>query len=177
MTLIDIYLASPYSHPDPAIREQRYEQACEAAAALMRQGWTVFSPIAHSHNLVKYGLPSDWSFWKRMDSEFIQHCKMLVILALPGWDESEGVQCETKLAQELNIPIRIAPLKSLLDGELKSVADRVAALMNMSIEETQRYIDEARKLGWVIELDEDGMVVMRKEFGTTTEEQAPCKTH
>jgi len=33
-----IYLASPYSHPDPAMRELRYKQACEVAALLMRDG-------------------------------------------------------------------------------------------------------------------------------------------
>ncbi len=33
-----IYLASPDSHPDPDVREQRFQAACAAAAALMRAG-------------------------------------------------------------------------------------------------------------------------------------------
>lgn len=44
-----IYLASPYSHPDPAVEELRFEAACEAACKLMQQGHHVFSPIAHTH--------------------------------------------------------------------------------------------------------------------------------
>ncbi|GIW55540.1 MAG: hypothetical protein KatS3mg082_1944 [Nitrospiraceae bacterium] len=33
-----IYLASPYSHPDPAVREERFHAACRAAAALLLAG-------------------------------------------------------------------------------------------------------------------------------------------
>jgi hypothetical protein len=58
-----IYLCSPYTHPDPAVREARYEAACRTAAHLMRSGKIVFSPIAHSHGIAQYGLPKDWSFW------------------------------------------------------------------------------------------------------------------
>ncbi len=35
---IMIYLASPYSHPDPAVREQRFRAAGDTAAALIRAG-------------------------------------------------------------------------------------------------------------------------------------------
>ena len=44
-----IYLASPYSHPDPSVREQRFQNACRIAAELMRSGRIVYSPVAHSH--------------------------------------------------------------------------------------------------------------------------------
>jgi hypothetical protein len=54
-----IYLASPYSHPNPAVREQRFQAACQAAAALLRSGQAVFAPIVHSHPLVAYGLLGD----------------------------------------------------------------------------------------------------------------------
>jgi hypothetical protein len=43
-----IYLASPYSHPDRAVREERFRGACRATAALLRSGHAVFSPIAHA---------------------------------------------------------------------------------------------------------------------------------
>jgi len=33
-----IYLASPYSHPDPAVRAERYRAACRATAALLLAG-------------------------------------------------------------------------------------------------------------------------------------------
>ena len=33
-----IYLASPYSDPDPAVREQRFEAACAVTAVMLRAG-------------------------------------------------------------------------------------------------------------------------------------------
>jgi len=51
-----IYLASPYSHPDPSVRQERYEAACKATAAMMRQGYHVYSPIAATHPPANYGL-------------------------------------------------------------------------------------------------------------------------
>jgi hypothetical protein len=40
-----IYLVSPYSHPDPLVREERFQAACEATADLIRSGAIVYSPI------------------------------------------------------------------------------------------------------------------------------------
>ena len=39
-----IYLASPYSHPDPAVREERFREACRAAAKLISLGRIVSRP-------------------------------------------------------------------------------------------------------------------------------------
>ncbi len=60
-----IYLASPYTHADPAVRQRRFEAACRTSAVLICRGQTVFSPIAHSHAICAYGVPLDWRFWKR----------------------------------------------------------------------------------------------------------------
>lgn len=43
-----IYLCHPYSHPDPAVRRQRFESANDLAGRLMRSGFVVFSPLSHS---------------------------------------------------------------------------------------------------------------------------------
>lgn len=101
-----IYLASPYSHPDAANREQRFRAVCQAAARLMRSGRHVFSPIAHSHGIAEHGVPTDWSYWEAFDSHMMAACDELVVLMLPGWRESEGVQAEIDLALELDLPIR-----------------------------------------------------------------------
>ena len=55
-----IYLASPYSHPDPAIREARFDAACRVTAEQIRAGQPVFAPVVMGHPLVRYGLPGDW---------------------------------------------------------------------------------------------------------------------
>lgn len=82
-----IYLASPYSHPDADVRVQRFDDVCRAAATLMRAGIVVFSPIAHSHPIAQFGMPTNWEFWSHLDREFLARCDMLAVLTLPGWGE------------------------------------------------------------------------------------------
>ena len=40
-----IYLAGPYSHPDPDVREARYQALTDAATKLVMDGHIVFSSI------------------------------------------------------------------------------------------------------------------------------------
>lgn len=101
-----IYLASPYSHADPAIREARFHAACRATAALLRAGLVVFSPIVHSHPLVAFALPTGWDFWERIDRAYLARCDELVVLTLDGWDESAGVRAEIALARDVGKPVR-----------------------------------------------------------------------
>lgn len=100
-----IYLASPYSHPDPAVREARFQQVCRAAAALIRAGRPVFSPIAHSHPIAAYGLPTDWAFWESLLRNYLGRCDELVVLIMDGWRESVGVTAEITIATELGKPV------------------------------------------------------------------------
>ncbi len=60
-----IYLASPYSHPDPAVREQRFRAACRAAAELIRAGHVVISPVVHGHPMAALGCRPNGRFWER----------------------------------------------------------------------------------------------------------------
>ncbi len=100
-----IYLASPYSHPDASVRQQRFESACRAAATLICRGKTVFSPIAHSHAICAFGVPLDWRFWARHDRRYLEVCDEMVVLMLDGWRESVGVQAEMAIARELGKPV------------------------------------------------------------------------
>jgi hypothetical protein len=108
-----IYLASPYSHQQAQIREQRYRDACQATAALLRAGQNVFSPIVHGHPLTAYGLPTDWQYWEAFDRELISCCNELYVLTIDGWQESVGVTAETMIATELDRPIRYACLNGV----------------------------------------------------------------
>jgi hypothetical protein len=96
-----VYLASPYSHPDAKVRQSRYEAACRVAADLMAQGRFVFSPIAHSHGLSQFGLPTDWGYWEKYDRAILAHCQEVVVLTLEGWQESKGVKAEIEMAHRL----------------------------------------------------------------------------
>lgn len=111
-----IYLASPFTHPDADVRERRFQEACRAAAALMRAGLTVFSPIAHSVPIARFGLPTNWEFWSQVDRDYLSRCDLLAVLTLPGWRESVGVTAEIEFAREFGLPIvYVAPEE--LDAE------------------------------------------------------------
>ena len=100
-----IYLASPYSDDNPAVRGYRFLEVCRAAAKMMREGQHVFSPIAHSHPIAQFGLPGDWLYWEAFDRWFIERCEKVVVLMLPGWKESRGVRAEIRIAEELGKPV------------------------------------------------------------------------
>ena len=100
-----IYLISTYTHPDPSVREARFEAACRATAALIRQGKTVLSPIVHSHPLCRFGLPGDWGFWQGVDLQYLAVCSEVVVLKLDGWQQSQGVQAEIAMARALGKPV------------------------------------------------------------------------
>ena len=107
-----IYLASPYSHPDPVVRQWRFDAACQATAAMIRDGRPVFSPVVHSHPLTRYGLPVEWEFWERYDRAYMAACREFAILTLEGWKESKGVKAEIHIAAELRLPLYlIDPVK------------------------------------------------------------------
>lgn len=62
-----IYLAVPYTHPDPKVRRARFEAVTRAAGELMKRGH--------------------------------------VVLMLPGWEQSRGVEAEIAAARENGVPI------------------------------------------------------------------------
>lgn len=101
-----IYLASPYSHSDPSVRDARFHAVCQAAAELMRSGQHVFSPIAHSHPIAMHGLPTDWSYWEVYARWHLERCDEVLVLTLDGWQESVGIAAEVRIAAELDKPVR-----------------------------------------------------------------------
>lgn len=108
-----IYLASPYTHPDAAVREQRFREACHTAAALMRVGHVVYAPVVHGHPLAEHGVPGDWRTWEQSGREHLARCDEVVVLVLDGWLESAGVAAEVQIAGELGKPVRYLALEAL----------------------------------------------------------------
>jgi len=101
-----IYLASPYSHKDPKVREDRATKVALFAAQLLRKGMTVFCPIAHGKFIAdRANTPGSWSFWKDQSIRLLQACDEAWVLCLPGWKESIGVQAEIRKAVDLGIPV------------------------------------------------------------------------
>jgi hypothetical protein len=99
-----VYLGSPYSRPNPVVREARFQAVCQAAAHLMKAGLHVFSPIAHTHPISLAGsLPDDWEYWQYYDEAMLSTCRAFVSLRLEGWEESTGLRNELKIATRLKL--------------------------------------------------------------------------
>lgn len=100
-----IYLASPYSHPDAFVREERYLRASKALTWLLERKRWAYSPIVHCHELAKIGgLPGDASFWREYDFYMLSKCDLFMMLRIEGWEASKGMRAEREEAQRLNIP-------------------------------------------------------------------------
>lgn len=101
-----IYLASPYSDSNHEVMESRFEAVCLKAGELMNQGLVVYSPIVHCHPIaVRIGLPRTWEYWKNFDYEMLKGAKRFVILRLPGWENSKGIQGEREIAESLGLKV------------------------------------------------------------------------
>jgi hypothetical protein len=107
------YLGCPYTGTYDQ-RVARFEAVTRATAHLIRtRGWTVFSPITHSHPLEQIGgLRGDWAFWRRQDENFLWCSNQMIILTLPGWEFSEGIAGEITIATKLDIPIYLLDEKT-----------------------------------------------------------------
>lgn len=101
-----VYLASPYSHPDPAVRERRFLEVCKVASTLMEAGDAIFCPIAHSHPIDTIApLPQTTAFWMGQDLPLLRCARKVVVLMIEGWDKSKGIAAEIAAAEAVGIPI------------------------------------------------------------------------
>jgi hypothetical protein len=140
------YLAIPYSHEDKRIEEMRFEIANFVASTLMKTGEIIFSPISHTHPMVRYGLPGDWEYWKSQDRSFLDVCSRFKVVCIEGWDKSSGVSGETKHMEERGINAEYVD-----PYELEGFAEFMEEMMNKL---SSRYLP----MGFIENIDIQGMV-------------------
>ncbi len=100
-----IYLASPYTHTSKLIEEFRYNLLCLAVKEFLMKGNVVISPIVHCHPVsIKHSLPGDFMFWKRYNLQLLKKCDKLLIVQIPGWYQSKGINYEVIYATNKGIP-------------------------------------------------------------------------
>lgn len=105
-----LYIASPYSHKDPAVRHQRFEDVGAYTARCLVAGEYVYSPIAHHHPIsLRHTMPGDWEFWKKIDTVMLASSVGMRVLMMPGWQESVGVTAEIEIAAQLGVPVEYVP--------------------------------------------------------------------
>lgn len=106
-----VYIAVPYSQD----KERGFETACRAAAALLKAGNVVYSPIALSHHVDRYLHGAPWELWKRQDFAMIDLCDVVAVVTLPGWEKSTGVTDEIRHAEERGLPVLYLPESFAMD--------------------------------------------------------------
>ena len=91
------YLATPYTKYKHGI-EAANIHACSVAARLTICGIPVFCPIAHSHAIAIIGGvdPLDYTIWQPSYQPMLEHASGLIVVCMPGWDESTGIKHEMK---------------------------------------------------------------------------------
>ena len=97
------FVASPYTHPDPAVPHMRYVDALVFSAGCLKAGIPVFSPIVYTHPLaLQHDLPDTYPFWRTLSRNMIKPSHGLIIYMLDGWRTSTGLRDEEAYAAELD---------------------------------------------------------------------------
>lgn len=100
------YIATPYSKFPGGITAA-FEGAAREAAALVKAGVPVYSPIAHTHPVALYGDidPLDHDIWLPADAPFMEAAKGLIVCQMEGWEHSYGIGEEIKAFEAAGKPI------------------------------------------------------------------------
>lgn len=102
-----IYLASPYTSPDPLLRKTRFLLVEQVTAQLIEEGYFIYSPIVHCHAFVeKYALDSTFTYWRQYNIDMIRRADELWVLTIPGYLESRGVTAEIDFARLAGLEIK-----------------------------------------------------------------------
>ena len=162
-----IYLALPYSHSDPQVREARYRTATSIAAFLMSEGATVFSPITYGHQICQYGIDTSFRRWAELDYPMISWADEFWLLELDGHDISFGVQEELKKAMLVGTKIvRISQqdISNFLSHTSASPYDVVAASAPRVAEVRYQFIIKSKyKYGDIIFVIDDNNQILEQE--------------
>lgn len=105
-----VYLACPYTSPDPDVQLQRMELASIVAARIMQNGFAVYSPITHGHHIAQHlpiGLEAGHAFWMAQCLPIVAKADALIVLPMAGWRQSSGLRDEMALARRLSLPIGV----------------------------------------------------------------------
>jgi Domain of unknown function (DUF1937) len=107
------YIAGPYSNDAPANRSRnasaekriaRFNAVTELARCMIENGELIYSPLTMTHPIdIRMKHDPGSAFWVTFDEAFMVHCDRIIVLKLPGWDESSGVNREIKFFSEMGI--------------------------------------------------------------------------
>lgn len=112
-----IYVAGPYSSPDPLVCKARMEAFNAVMAVLITHGKHPVSPLLNhyvSEKQLEAGraadFPLDWAYWKSYSLNLLRRCDRMVVVMADGWEHSSGVIAEIAVAESLGLPIDYVPV-------------------------------------------------------------------
>lgn len=102
-----LYIATSYSHPEPAKRAARAALASQCAGWFMAAGYSVYSPLSMGHAITGEcpDLKTDFATFREPCLRMLEMSDALVVLLLDGMRESVGVAAEIDHARKLGIPL------------------------------------------------------------------------
>jgi len=115
------YLACPYSHPDPEMRELRYRLVNRIALKFHQRGKFIYSPLSHNVTLMQLNEEEAQTDWENFNKSMLERCDELIVLKVPGWEESKGVTEAIALAKDLGMPIEMINPKGYFELSLVGV--------------------------------------------------------
>lgn len=99
-----IFISIPYEKQ----KELSYKTACTVAAKLLEEGNAVIAPVIEGHaietELDRQVLPNKRWIWQQ-SLELLRRCNLVIVITLPGWEESERVRTEINSATKVDIPV------------------------------------------------------------------------
>lgn len=108
-----IFLASPYTDPDPRVRKARHRAAvafCAQHILYDQEHRPIYSPIVHSHPIAEAApalLKKPTAFWMDLNAPFLEVASELWVLGLSGWEKAEGIAAERAVAKARGIAVRL----------------------------------------------------------------------
>lgn len=129
------YIASPYSHPDHSVTEQRVIKVAEFTAKLISLGLSVISPIVHNVGLIEkspHALSPGWNNWKKQDEALLSCCDFMIIYCIDGWEESVGIKEEMNICVRKYIPYFTITEDSDLNSLITKILEEVKMRKHLS---------------------------------------------
>lgn len=111
-----IWISMPYGAggADKVQRRARYEAVVAFSRWAYERQMNVFSSILLRHVFVERWDASEVARdWWWADSEILERCDRVLVLPMPGWVDSIGVNAELDRARELGLSIDIFPQDQL----------------------------------------------------------------
>lgn len=100
-----IYVACPYSDPDPDVVQYRMDVFADTVCQMLLNDLIPVSPLLNHFVIGDHDVPLNWQFWSKYSRTLLSKCSELHVLCVEHWDSSEGVLAEIELAKTLGLPI------------------------------------------------------------------------